>query len=156
MQFRARLLLSLWWTLEFHTKQGILRSHSERNENYYSFSSTCLQCRDIPSAWSGPPPTHPTIDCCPLYSCSFCLWFCIVIGVEVGKCAIQVACGSRRPAEIPSSSVFVLSLTRAELLDRCSIECIKFLNLVLCYLWHILFSHILFFLFTWLDFRRLK
>jgi hypothetical protein len=60
---------------------------------------------------------------------------------------------SVRPAEIPSSRVFVLSLTRAELLDRCQkesclTECITFLNFVLCYLCHILFSHILFSIFT--------
>lgn len=76
-------------------------------------------------------PHPPSIDCCPLYSCSFCLRFCIVIGVEVGKCAIQVACSSRRPAEIPNSRVFVLFLTRAELPSR-----------------HILFRHILFSIFT--------
>jgi hypothetical protein len=108
-------------------------------------------------------PRHPPPNVyCSLYSCTFCLRFCIVIGVEVGTCAIRVqtARRSRRPVEILNIRVFVVSLTRAEMLDRCQkepcpIECIKFLNFVLCYLCHILFSHILFSIFTWLDFRRL-
>jgi hypothetical protein len=98
-------------------------------------------------------PHPPHIDCCIralLSSVLHCYWFW---GGEVCNTS---SVRKQAAYSIPSSRVFVLSLTRAELLDHSSIECIKFLNFVLCYLCHILFSHILFSIFTSLDFRRLK
>jgi hypothetical protein len=93
----------------------------------------------------------------PLLSCSFCLPFCFVIGVEAGA-ACNTSSVHKQPTYCNPFQLRVFFFPWHERKcvrdccqnEPCSVECIKILQFVFCCLCHILFSHVSFFIFTWL------